>query len=157
MREWQSLSHVRWYCRYHVVFVPKYRKRAIFGHLRRQIGGILRELCVQHEIELVEGHAMPDHVHLLLSIPPKFSVANTVGFVKGKSAIRIHRQFLGVERNFRGFHFWARGYCVSTVGLDEDKIRKYIREQEDEERRQEQLPFGGLQPPARAPGGRPGA
>lgn len=81
MREWQSLSHVRWYCRYHVVFVPKYRKRAIFGNLRQQIGKILRELCVQHEIELVEGHAMPDHVHLLLSIPPKFSIANTVGFV----------------------------------------------------------------------------
>lgn len=154
MREWQSLSHVRWYCRYHVVFVPKYRKRAIFGNLRRQIGGILRELCVQHAIELVEGHALPDHVHLLLSIPPKFSVANTVGFVKGKSAIRIHRQFLGRERNFTGFHFWARGYCVSTVGLDEQKIRQYIREQEEEERRQELLPLGGLPPPSR---GKPGA
>jgi putative transposase len=154
MREWQSLSHVRWYCRYHVVFVPKYRKRAIFGNLRRHIGGILRELCVQHDIELVEGHAMPDHVHLLLSIPPKFSIANTVGFVKGKSAIRIHRQYLGKERGFTGFHFWARGYCVSTVGLDEQKIRQYIREQEDEEKRQELLPFGGLQSPS---GGKRGA
>jgi putative transposase len=93
MREWQSLSHVRWYCRYHVVFVPKYRTRTIFGQLRRQIGGMLRALCVQHEVELVEGHAMPDHVHLLLSIPPKYSVANTVGFVKGKSAIQIHDSF----------------------------------------------------------------
>jgi putative transposase len=93
MREWESLSHVRWYCRYHVVFVPKYRKRSIFGQLRKDIGRILRELCVQHEVELVEGHAMPDHVHLLLSIPPKYSVSNTVGFVKGKSAIQIHRQF----------------------------------------------------------------
>jgi putative transposase len=130
------------------VFVPKYRKRALFGNLRRQIGGILRELCVQHDIELVEGHAMGDHVHLLLSVPPKFSVANTVGFLKGKSAIRIHRQFLGRERNFTGFHFWARGYCVSTVGLDEAKIRQYIREQEEEERRQEVLPFGGLESPS---------
>jgi putative transposase len=149
MREWQSLSHVRWYCRYHVVFVPKYRKRAIFGTLRKEIGKILRDLCVEHEIELVEGHAMPDHVHLLLSVPPKYSVSNTVGYVKGKSAIRIHRQFLGRERNFTGFHFWARGYCVSTVGLDEQKIRAYIREQEEEERRQEQLPLGGLEPPSR--------
>jgi putative transposase len=131
--------------------VPQARN---FGNLRRQIGGILRELCTQHEIELIEGHAMPDHVHLLRSIPPKFSIANTVGFVKGKSAIRIHRQFLGRERNFTGFHFWARGYCVSTVGLDEAKIRQYIREQEDEERRQETLPFGGLESPSR---GRPGA
>lgn len=148
MREWQSLSHVRWYCRYHVVFVPKYRKRTIFGQLRKGVGMILRELCVEHEIELVEGHAMADHVHLLLSIPPKFSVANTVGYVKGKSAVRIHRQFLGRERNFTGYHFWARGYCVSTVGLDEAKIRAYIREQEAEEKRQEQLPLGGLEPPS---------
>jgi len=154
MREWQSLSHARWYCRYHVVFVPKYRKRAIFGNLRREIGKVLRALCVEHDIELVEGHALADHVHLLLSIPPKFSVANTVGYVKGKSAIRIHRQFLGRERNFTGFHFWARGYCVSTVGLDEQKIRAYIREQEDEEKRQEQLVLGGLQSPSR---GKPGA
>ena len=95
MREWQSQSHVRWYCKYHVVFVPKYRKRSLYGTLRRNIGGLLRELCRQHGVELVEGHAMPDHIHLCLSIPPKFSVANTVGFLKGKSAIRIHRQFLG--------------------------------------------------------------
>jgi putative transposase len=115
---------------------------------------MLRALCVQHEVELVEGHAMPDHVHLLLSIPPKYSVANTVGFVKGKSAIQIHRQFLGRERNFTGFHFWARGYCVSTVGLDEQKIRAYIRDQEEEEKRQELLPFGGVQSPSR---GKPGA
>ena len=148
MREWQSLSHVRWYCRYHIVFVPKYRKRAIFGPLRKGIGGILRQLCEQEGVELVEGHALPDHVHLCLSIPPKYSVANTVGFLKGKSAIRIHREFMGRERNFTGFHFWARGYCVSTVGLDEETVRAYIRRQEDEEKRQEQLTLGGLQPPS---------
>ena len=94
MREWQSLSHVRWYCRYHVVFVPKYRRRAIFGSLRKSIGGVLRQLCEQEGVELVEGHALPDHVHLCLSIPPKYSVANTVGFLKGKAAIRIHRERL---------------------------------------------------------------
>ena len=148
MREWQSLSHVRWYCRYHIVFVPKYRKRAIFGPLRKGIGGILRQLCEQEGVELVEGHALPDHVHLCLSIPPKYSVANTVGFLKGKSAIRIHREYMGRERNFTGFHFWARGYCVSTVGLDEETVRAYIRRQEDEEKRQEQLTLGGLQPPS---------
>ena len=148
MREWQSLSHVRWYCRYHIVFVPKYRKRAIFGPLRKGIGGILRQLCEQEGVELVEGHALPDHVHLCLSIPPKYSVANTVGFLKGKSAIRIHREFMGRERNHAGYHFWARGYCVSTVGLDEETVRAYIRKQEDEEKRQEQLTLGGLQPPS---------
>ena len=144
MREWKSQSHVRWYCRYHVVFVPKYRKRSIFGSLRRGVGTILRDLCKQHGVELVEGHALPDHVHLCLSIPPKYSVANTVGFLKGKSAIQIHRRYLGKQRNFTGFHFWARGYCVSTVGLDEQMIRAYIRNQEEEEKRQEEFNLGGL-------------
>jgi putative transposase len=146
MREWQSLSHVRWYCRFHIVFVPKYRKRAIFGSLRKAIGGILRQLCEQAGVELVEGHALPDHIHLCLSIPPKYSVANTVGFLKGKSAIRIHREYMGRRRNFTSYHFWARGYCVSTVGLDEQTVRAYIRRQEEEEKRQEQLALGGLQP-----------
>ena len=144
MRDWQGQSHVKWYCKYHIVFVPKYRRRAIFGNLRRHIGGILRDLCTQQGVELAEGHAMSDHIHLCLSIPPKYSVANTVGFLKGKSAIRIHREFLGQKRNFTGLHFWARGYCVSTVGLDEAKIRAYIRNQEAEEKRQEQLRLQGL-------------
>ena len=144
MRDWQSQSHVKWYCKYQVVFVPKYRRRSIYGTLRRQIGGILRELSRQAEIELVEGHAMADHVHLCLSIPPKFSVANTVGFLKGKSAIRIHREFFGQKRNFTGRHFWAKGYCVSTVGLDEQTIREYIRNQEAEEKRVEQMQLKGL-------------
>ncbi len=144
MREWQSQSHVRWYCRYHIVFVPKYRKRVLFGQLRKGVGQILRELCMQHGVELIEGHALADHVHMCLSIPPKFSVANTVGFLKGKSAIQIHRKYMGKSRNFTGFHFWARGYCASTVGIDEAAIRTYIRNQEEEEQRQEQLPLGGL-------------
>jgi len=137
---------VRWYCRYHVVIVPKYRKKRIFGALKKQIDAILRTLCEQEGIELVLGHALADHVPMCLSIPPKYSVANAVGFLKGKSAIRIHREHLGRDRNFTGFHFWARGYCVSSVGLDEERIQKYIREQEEEERREEQLALGGLQP-----------
>ena len=146
MRDWQSQSHVRWYCKYHIVFVPKYRRRVIYGQLRRRIGRIIRELCQQQGVELVEGHAMPDHVHLCLSIPPKYSVANTVGWLKGKAAIRIHRECLGRERDFTGLHFWARGYCVSTVGLDEQVIREYIRNQEQEEKRQEELQLKGLEP-----------
>ena len=144
MRDWQSQSHVKWYCRYHVVFVPKYRRKSIYGRLRREIGGIIRELCRQAGVELVEGHAMADHVHLCLSIPPKYSVANTVGFLKGKSAIRIHREFLGQKRNFTGLHFWATGYCVSTVGLDEQVIRAYIRNQDEAEKRSEQMRLEGL-------------
>ena len=144
MREWKRQSHVKWYCKYHIVFSPKYRKKAMYGSLRKGVGRILRELCKQMGVELVEGHTMSDHVHVCLSIPPKYSVANTVGFLKGKSAIRIHREYLGKRRNFPGFHFWARGYCVSTVGLDEAVIREYIRNQEEEEKHQEQLNLGGL-------------
>jgi putative transposase len=135
MREWQSQFHVRGYCRYHVVWVPKYRKRAIFGEMRRGVGRIVRELCQRHGVELVEGHALSDHVHVLLGIPPKLSVANTVGFLKGKSAIRIHREYLGRQRNFTGYHLWARGYCVSTVGVAEEVIRDYIRKQTRRHRR----------------------
>jgi putative transposase len=129
MHEWESLSHVRWECKYHVVIIPKFRQKILYGKLRARVGRILRELCDQRGVELVEGKAMPDHVHMCLSIPPKFSVAHTVGFLKGKSAVRIHREILK-ERRMTGLHFWATGYCVSTVGLDEDRIRKYIREQD---------------------------
>ena len=138
MHEWQSLSHVRWECKYHVVIVPKYRRRIIYGKLKRQIGRIIRELCQQREVELIEGHAMADHVHLCVSIPPKYSVAHTVGFLKGKSAVRIHRDLLR-ERRMTGLHFWATGYCVSTVGLDEHRVRQYIREQEQLESGQGEL------------------
>ena len=129
MHEWESLSHVRWDCKYHIVYVPKYRQKVIFGGRRREIGRITRELCEQRGVELLEGNAMPDHIHLCLSIPPKYSVSNTIGYLKGKSAVRIHRELLGHKR-MTGLSFWARGYCVSTVGLDEGKIRRYIQEQE---------------------------
>ena len=129
MHDWQSLAHVRWECKYHVVIIPKYRRKVLYGRLRRRVGRILRELCEQRGVELLEGKAAIDHVHMCLSIPPKFSVSHTVGFLKGKSAVRIHRELLH-ERRMTGLHFWATGYCVSTVGLDEDRIRKYIREQD---------------------------
>ena len=144
MRDWQSQSHVKWYCKYHVVFVPKYRRHSIYTGLRRQMVAIVHELCRQAGVDLLEGHAMPDHIHLCLSIPPKYSVANTVGFLKGKSAIRIHHEFRGQKRSFGGLHFWGKGYCVSTVGLDEQVIRAYIRNQEDAEKRVEQMRIEGL-------------
>ena len=140
MHEWQSMSHVRWDCKYHVVIVPKCRRKLLFGKLRKQIGPMLRELCRQKGIELIEGHTMPDHVHMCLAIPPKYSVAYTIGFLKGKSAIRIHRQHVKHERVY-GQHFWSVGYCVSTVGLDEQQIRRYIQEQEKLEKDQNVLDF----------------
>jgi len=129
MHEWESLSHVRWECKYHVVIIPKYRRKVLYGKLRRQVGAILRELCRQKGVELLEGQLMADHVHMCLSVPPKYSIAHTIGFLKGKSAVRVHRDLLK-ERRMTGLHFWAAGYCVSTVGLDEQRIRQYIREQE---------------------------
>jgi putative transposase len=138
MHEWDSLSHVRWECKYHVVIVPKYRRRALYGKMQRSVGKILRELCRQRGVELVEGSLRPDHVHMCLSVPPKYSIAFVIGFLKGKSAIRIHRELLR-ERRMTGLHFWARGYCVSTVDLDEAAIRKYIAEQDKEETGQPDL------------------
>jgi putative transposase len=117
-----------------VVIIPKYRKKVFYGKSRSRIGEILRDLCKQRGIALIEGHAMADHIHMCLSIPPKYSVSNTVGFLKGKSAVRIHRELQG-QRRMTGLHFWATGYCVSTVGLDEETIRQYIREQEELQRR----------------------
>ena len=138
MHEWQSLSHVRWECKYHVVIIPKFRRKVFYGNLRKQIGGLLRDLCKQKGVELLEGHCMADHIHMCLSIPPKFSVARTIGFLKGKSAVLIHRQLLH-ERRMTGLSFWAIGYCVSTVGLDEETIRRYIQEQERLESEQGEL------------------
>ena len=129
----------RWTCQYHVVFIPKYRKKVIYGELRPHLGEVLRRLAQRRESEVEEGHLMVDHVHLILSIPPKYSVAQVVGYIKGKSAIHIARHFAGRPRNYVGQHFWARGYFVSTVGRDEQTIRAYIRDQEHEDRRQEQL------------------
>ena len=141
MRDIQSLRHTRWECKYHVVFIPKYRRKVIYGQLRQHLGKVFRELARQRESEVEEGHLQRDHVHMLLSIPPKYSVAQVVGYIKGKSAIHIARSFRG-RRNARGQHFWARGYFVSTVGRDEGVIRRYIRDQEAEDRRVDQLQLG---------------
>ena len=138
--QYERLSHCRWECKYHLVFIPKYRKRVLYGHIRKRVGQILRELIGQKDgVELVEGHAMPDHVHMCLSIPPKYAVASVVGFLKGKSAVWIFREFEGKRRNFGGMHFWARGYFVSTVGRDEETVRNYIRNQEEADKRLDQL------------------
>nr|WP_319392863.1 IS200/IS605 family transposase [uncultured Desulfobacter sp.] len=134
-----SLSHSRWECKYHVVWIPKYRRKTLYGELRKYLGQVFKDLARSRECEIIEGHMMSDHVHMLISIPPKYSVAQVVGFIKGKSAIHIARNYLGHRRNFTGQQFWARGYHVSTVGRDEATIREYIRSQEKEDQRLEQL------------------
>ena len=139
MRQVGSLSHSRWECKYHVVFIPKYRKKSIFGQIRVDLGDVLRRLAEQKESRIEEGHLMPDHVHMMISIPPKHAVSSVVGYIKGKSAIHIARRYAERKRNFVGQHFWARGYFVSTVGRDEEVIREYIRHQETEDRRIDQL------------------
>ena len=138
MKDWQSQAHVKWECKYHVVIVPKYRKKRFFGKRRREIGEVMRQLCRQKGIELVEGKAMPDHIHMVLNIPPKYSVAMAMGYLKGKSAVRIHREHLKAKGTLFGRSFWAKGYCVSTVGLDEARIRAYVREQEHLDKQLEQ-------------------
>jgi len=138
MKDWQSQAHVKWDCKYHVVILPKYRRKVLYGRMRRGVGQILRDLCRQKDIELVEGKAMPDHVHMLLSVPPRYSIAMTIGYLKGKSATRIHRELLHTKGTLFGRSFWARGYCVSTVGLDEGQVRRYIREQEKLQRDRDQ-------------------
>jgi len=135
----QSTNHTKWECKYHIVFIPKYRKKVIFGQIKKELGTVFHSLAEQRESVIEEGHLMPDHVHMLISIPPKYSVAQVMGFIKGKSAIHIARSYMGRKRNFVGQSFWARGYFVSTVGRDEKMIREYIKHQEHEEKRMEQL------------------
>ena len=139
MDEFESLNHTKWECKYHVVFIPKYRRKVLYGELRQHLGPMFRTLAEQRESRVEEGHLMPDHVHMLLSIPPKYAVSQVVGYMKGKSAIHIARAYLGKRRNFVGQHFWARGYFVSTVGRDEVSVRNYIRDQETEDKRLDQL------------------
>jgi putative transposase len=128
---YRSLSHSKWDCKYHVVFIPKKRRKALFGQARRHLGEIFHALARQKECQILEGHLMPDHVHVCIAIPPKYAVASVIGFLKGKSAIAIARQLCGKERNFTGEHLWARGYAVSTVGFEIEQVRQYIRDQEE--------------------------
>jgi len=134
VRDYKSLAHTKWDCKYHVVFIPKYRKKVIYGALRKHLGEILHELAGHRESKIEEGHLMGDHIHVCISIPPKYAVSKVIGYMKGKSAIMIARQFGKKTRNFKGERFWARGYFVSTVGLDEEMVREYIRSQEERDK-----------------------
>lgn len=128
--DYHSSAHSKWNCKYHLVFVPKYRRKALFGQIRRELGAIFHKLARQKGCRIIEGHIMPDHIHMILEIPPKLAVSSVVGFLKGKSAIEIARRFSGKQRNFNGEHFWARGYAVSTVGFELETVRAYVRDQE---------------------------
>jgi putative transposase len=152
MNNYESLNHTQWEGKYHIVFIPKGRRKVLYGQIRTELGEVLRELARQKESKVAEGHLRPDHVQILLSIPPKYAVAQVVGYLKGKSAIYIARTFGGKQRNFVGEHFWARGYFVSTVGREEQVIRRYIQHQEAEDKRLEQLARFRKSPPWEAPG-----
>ena len=139
IQEYEKLNHSVWECKYHLVFIPKYRKKALYGALRNQIGSVLRKLAESKGCQVLEGYVMTDHIHMLITIPPKYRVSDIVGYIKGKSAIHVARYFRGKERNFTGESFWARGYFISTVGRDEKVIREYIKNQEKEDMRQDEL------------------
>lgn len=139
MDEAENLSHTKWQCKYHVVFIPRCRRKTLYRQLRRYLGEVFRDLAKQKESRIEEGHLMPDHVHMMISIPPKYAVSQVVGYIKGKSAIHLARVYGERRRNFVGQHFWARGYFVSTVGRDEAVIRAYIQHQEREDERLEQM------------------
>ena len=138
MERYESLHHTKWECKYHLVWIPKYRKKVLYGQLKKELVPVLRELISHKESEVIEGKMKVDHVHIVVSIPPKYSVSQVVGYVKGKSAIWVSRT-MGRNRNFLGENFWARGYCVSTVGLDEETIREYVRSQEEADKKLDQL------------------
>ena len=131
---YHTLSHSKWDCKYHLIFIPKMRKKKLYGDVRARLREIFHALATQKDCKIVQGYLMPDHVHMLIEIPPKYKVSEVVGFLKGKSAIAIAREFGGKERNYTGEHFWARGYAVSTVGLEEETVRTYIKDQEKDER-----------------------
>jgi putative transposase len=134
-----SLAHTKWMCKYHIVFTPKYRRKAIYNQYRQSVGQILRSLCGYKGVELIEGHLMSDHVHMLVSIPPKISVSSFMGYLKGKSALMMFDKHANLKYKFGNRHFWAEGYYVSTVGLNEATIAKYIREQEQHDIMQDKL------------------
>ena len=124
MDDYKSLSHTKWECKYHIIFIPKCRRKKLYGQLRKHLGEVFRELARRKECEIVEGRLMPDHVHMMISIPPKYAVSQVVGYIKGESAIHLARVYGETKRNFVGQHFWARGYFVSTLGRDEDVRRE---------------------------------
>ena len=138
MSDYSSLNHTKWECKYHVVFIPKCRRKVLYGKIRDHLGSLFHELAGQRESKILEGHVCSDHVHMMIRIPPKHSVSQVVGYIKGKSAIRVARDFMGRHQSFKGYHFWARGYFASTVGIDEQMIREYIRNQEQNDQKSDQ-------------------
>ena len=134
-----SLSHTRWNCKYHIVFIPKYRRKEIYGKLRSDIGQIIRQLCSYKGVEIMEAHAMPDHIHMLVRIPPKIAVSNFMGYLKGKSSLMIFERHANLKYKYGNRNFWAKGFFVSTVGLDTKKVQAYIRDQEKEDMMQDNL------------------
>ena len=139
MGQARSLNHTKWECKYHVGFIPKCRRKVLYKELRRHLGEVFRQLAGQKESRIEEGHLMPDHVHMMIAIPPKYVVSQVIGYIEGKSAIHLARVYGERKRNFVGQHFWARGFWVPTVGHDEAVIREYIRKQEEEDERLDQL------------------
>ena len=137
MSDFESLSPSKWNCKYHVVFIPKCRKKELYGKIRHFLGPVFHELAKEKNCKILEGHMVKDHVHMMIKIPPKYAVSSIIGYIKGKSAIAVARHFSGRKRNFNGEQFWARGYAVSTVGFEEAQVRKYIRDQEDRDNRNE--------------------
>ena len=144
MDEYESLNHTKWECKYHVVFIPKCRRKTLYLELRKHLGEVFRKLATQKESKIEEGHLLRDHVHMMIAIPPKYAVSQVIGYIKGKSAIHLARVYGEKKRNFVGQHFWARGYWVSTVGKNEAAVRRYIQEQEKEDQRLEQLEMAAL-------------
>jgi len=134
-----SLSHTRWNCKYHIVFIPKYRRKEIYGKLRSDIGQIVRQLCQYKGVEIMEAHAMPDHIHMLVRIPPKIAVSNFMGYLKGKSSLMIFERHANLKYKYGNRNFWAKGFFVSTVGLDTEKVKQYIKDQEKEDMMQDNL------------------
>ena len=134
-----SLSHTRWNCKYHIVFIPKYRRKEIYGKLRSDIGQIIRQLCSYKGVEIIEAYAMPDHIHMLVRIPPKIAVSNFMGYLKGKSSLMIFERHANLKYKYGNRNFWAKGFFVSTVGLDTKKVQEYIRDQEKEDMMQDNL------------------
>ena len=134
-----SLAHTKWMCKYHIVFAPKYRRKVIYNQIRKDIGQIMQELCKYKGVEIIEGHMMPDHIHMLLSIPPKYSISSVMGYLKGKSALMIFERHANLKYKYWNRHFWCEGYYVSTVGLNEETIKKYIAEQEQRDQAVDRL------------------
>ena len=134
-----SLSHTRRNCKYHIVFIPKYRRKEIYGKIRTDIGQIIRQLCAYKDVEIIEAHAMPDHIHMLVRIPPKIAVSNFMGYLKGKSSLMIFERHANLKYKYGNRNFWAKGFYVSTVGLDTKKVQEYIRDQEKEDMIQDNL------------------